>query len=890
MSTAAGRFERLDDALRSPGVRVLSLDVFDTLLWRKVPKPTDAHLLLGRHLVDEGLLKPHVGPRLFARLRVLAEQEARDRELALHGSAEVKLRDICAILAPAITDKLGPRQLAKRELDHERSITFPDTRLMGHIEKCLSNEISLIAVSDTYLSAADILSLLEPHSTHRLPFTKIYTSSDCGTGKGAGLWQHVITELDVPPASIVHAGDNFEADVAAAGRFGVTGIHLPLSTDRFAEVVHREHIVGDDGEPSSWCDERGGDGGITAARRRATFIAPSPPVHELSEQERVTWETGTSVLGPVFAGYAQWVHQRAADLGADRALCVMREGRFLKRLLDGAQPVPGRNLTTRTIWASREACARASVYKGSEAELRSFLSRLRTPSARQLLDSLGLLPKDWPELRSFVDELQEPAAPDAAVGNRLIELVLSRQHLVEAVVQRSKSRRHRLVQHLRAVAGSGDGPVLVVDVGWGGTILESLQRMLDTDDDGEGPTLHGLFLLAHIGSAGPLLRGVPLEGYLGDSGYIPFDIAGVTGNPELVELACMCEEGTFLEMDAGGEPVLATGTLPAGQPERRQLLQDGIAAYLAEWVDLRPSGDSHETSPEGRTMLRRVLERFLSQPTRDEVEAFRWWGHEENFGSTATDQLVPDRLLPTLRFRTAESLHHSPPSELYWVGAAATLVNPETADAVLLMRRGQVGPGRFSSAAGIGSATIWLLDAAGGQRHVADVPILVNRGGLSLVEWKGELGNAVGVEVRPSPAPAVLRLDHVGVVTADFPDRTSDKDASTRQPGQVDGIDVDNALVLGEHTFAVDGRTRLRIAVPAHLRSSAVIVTVAGAYLPVPPGTAHGRSLAELSDELSALRNELAAVYNTKVFRATAGARRVYAKLRRLWRTPTSAG
>lgn len=874
--TAAGRFEDLDNALRRREVRVLSLDVFDTLLWRRVPKPTDAHLLLGRRLADEGILKPHVGPRVFARLRVLAEEEARARHQEAAGSPEVRLSEICALLAPAVSNEVSAADLAEREFENERSITFVDERLVSFLIKGLSADLAVIAVSDSYFTAEQIKRLLGDHGADRVQFEKIYTSSDVGTGKGGNLWRHVIDDLAVPPSSIIHVGDNYDADVAAAGGAGITGVHLPPSTERFTEILAREGIAGDTGEPSQWCNERDGDGGMTAIRRRAALLPPAsvdPPL-----QERVTWEVGTAVLGPVFAGFSQWVHERAAALGASRALCVMREGRFIKRLLDAAQPIPEHSLATSTVWASREACARASIYDGSEAELRSFLARLRIPSPRQVLDSLGLSPAEWPDLRQFVETLQERRIGDESAGNRLIDHILERPELVKAVVLRSRARRQRLVQHLRSAAGPGKGPVLLVDVGWGATILESLQRMID--EEGGELDLHGLYVLAHVGSSGPLLRGMALEGYLGDAGFIPFDVAGVTGNPELVELACMCEDGTFLEMDQRGQPVLLDGVLPAMQAERRQVLQDGIVAFLAEWVEQRSAAQQYESSPSGRAMLRRVLERFLSQPTTEEVDAFRWWGHEENFGSSVTDQLVPDHLLPTLHLRTAENLHHAPPSELYWVGAAASLVDQETADAVFLMRRGRVGPGRFAADLGIGTAAIWLGNDRDRQRLVAEVPVVANRRGLTLIEWKGDAGDATSVVIRPANAAAVLRLDALDVTSLrELPAPTGHGPTVL----STDAFRIENAVTLGRHAIAIDSHSRLIVPIPASVRrASPVTVVLGGSYLPMPSGLAGvSPSLSALAAEAASLRRELSSVYNTKIFRSTAGARRLYARLRK---------
>src|SRR4051812_47065083 len=66
-------------------IEVLTLDVFDTALWRTVPEPVDAFPLLGASLVECGPVRPHVAPASFANVRQAAERQAR----RLHPDPEV---------------------------------------------------------------------------------------------------------------------------------------------------------------------------------------------------------------------------------------------------------------------------------------------------------------------------------------------------------------------------------------------------------------------------------------------------------------------------------------------------------------------------------------------------------------------------------------------------------------------------------------------------------------------------------------------------------------------------------------------------------------------------------------------------------------------------------
>src|SRR2546423_1594114 len=88
------RLERVRALVERGSVKVLSLDVFDTLLWRIVPEPVDAFPLLGSRLRDLGRLRPATSPHLFGSLREGAEVRARRRALERRDTLEVSLVDI----------------------------------------------------------------------------------------------------------------------------------------------------------------------------------------------------------------------------------------------------------------------------------------------------------------------------------------------------------------------------------------------------------------------------------------------------------------------------------------------------------------------------------------------------------------------------------------------------------------------------------------------------------------------------------------------------------------------------------------------------------------------------------------------------------------------------
>jgi len=307
-------------------------------------------------------------------------------------------------------------------------------------------------------------------------------------------------------------------------------------------------------------------------------------------------------------------------------------------------------------------------------------------------------------------------------------------------------------------------------------------------------------------------------------------------------------------------------------------------AFQAEWLRQREQGGRFESSRAATVILLRILERFLSQPTQDETASFAWWTHEENFGSANVERLVPTRLLPTLGYQTAESLHARPMSELYWVGGAAGLVDAETADSVLLMRRGAVDPGRFSSASDVGAVGIILCLPDGSEVTVAELQISLNRRGLSLIEWQGDAQAAARIQLRPSQHPAILRLDRLEVVLTD-PSGSVVGEHIWDMTNVGDSIAVHRATTLADRTYVVDESTRFEVTLPSACNARSLSVRMAGAYLPI--SGIRGREvwrLPEATDELATLRRQLDELQQTKLFRTTVVPRRIYGALRRHFR------
>ena len=250
-------------------VDVLSLDVFDTLLLRRVARPVDAFVVLGARLDALGTLPRGVSAETFARLRRDAELQARKHAADAGRGPEIALREIVAQLPPSLT-RVEP-SLEEHELRVEHTLTFPDPAILALVRHAHAHGTRVVLVSDTYFSAAQIDYLLAG-CLRDVPLT-IFTSSDFGTGKGDALFEVVLDALDVEGARVVHAGDNDAADVDRPTQLGLQAVHLTREDPELERLLRAEGFVLDEAlddvvAPRTF-DRTTGDHGLSALRLRA---------------------------------------------------------------------------------------------------------------------------------------------------------------------------------------------------------------------------------------------------------------------------------------------------------------------------------------------------------------------------------------------------------------------------------------------------------------------------------------------------------------------------------------------------------------------------------------------------------------------------------------------
>lgn len=196
--------------------KVISFDIFDTLLVRPYVKPSDLFYHLER-------IENSIG---FADARKKAEYKAR--------KCHPTEKDITIDM---IYENIDQKYLKikNKELALEEQILQPHPIIKQLYEYAIDAKKMVLISSDMYLSKDFLTNLLKKKGY--ADFDKIYISCEENASKRDGsLYEKIIKEINVPVNEILHIGDNITVDCKNAEEFGIHTLYIPKMIDNLYNI------------------------------------------------------------------------------------------------------------------------------------------------------------------------------------------------------------------------------------------------------------------------------------------------------------------------------------------------------------------------------------------------------------------------------------------------------------------------------------------------------------------------------------------------------------------------------------------------------------------------------------------------------------------------------
>ncbi|GGM74819.1 hypothetical protein GCM10012275_51880 [Longimycelium tulufanense] len=845
---------RLCSTIAAKSCSIVSFDVFDTILWRRVPEPTDLFTVLGARLRQSGHCATWVDEAAFRAMRIEAEQAA--RRACGPDSSEVSLLDIWRKMPLSLFGGASEEELVRAEIDLEREFTVVDPDIADVIELVRENDIPIVLVSDTYFTEDQLSYLLDRPELEALRDARVFRSHEHGRDKASGLWRIVLRELGCSPSQIVHIGDNEVADGRVPGKMGVRTVRYQRIDEDLDRVLRRERDYTGPvcGSLVMGVDPVEGDFGFTSLRAKTVQARPAAPSAAID----TAWRYGAAVLGPVLTGFAEWVAKKACDTGTRVVWCPMREGELLSELVNNAALARGRKVEAKPLWLSRHVVSVAAFASFDPDTVREFVRRSYELTVRQLLSTLGMRPGDVPSLVNRLDDIID----NHEIASQVTRALTEYPHLERRLSATTAAARERLLRALRD-SGALDHPELtMVDLGWGGTIQYYLAKVLRLAGVDVVPS--GLYLATNERSLRLYQDGLRIEGYLGQAGCPEDVVTALSRSPEVVEQCVNALCGSLLDFDDDGKPLLGPCVGGFDQNAQRRATQEGILAFQEQWhrYVTRAQGNWPDLTGTARHQLGRIMTAALKMPTAAEAGLFSTWQHEDNFGSASVTGLLPEDLLSAVPYLSPNDLDDLHMRDAFWPALLAS-ADPALSAGVRARAAGHIESTVFEPS---GEPFHTHLRFRTGDDRWHDGPrqrVRINHNGLSFARLNVEAADITDVSLAIPGRPALVRIDWIeaAVLAGGSPEYQL---LRWDEPKDFAGLVFADCRWLGDNFVEFDfpySAMWLPLAVRAGAPVTSTRVTIAFAMLPrstsqlerrLPPAPRVARLSGRMREELKA--------------------------------------
>lgn len=641
---------------RLTDIQLVSLDIFDTILYRCVGDPAEVQQAVCR-IVGERIQLPqeavwHARQLAEQELRAAAQEQGLDHECSFSALVPRWIKRLPHFTVDSSAEFDLEQFIIDTELDLEASVlhTKPDAQVF--MDWVREQDIALIAISDMYLDGKFLSELLRRCGILDY-FAFVYVSADFQLGKYTGrLFEKMLQMQKLSPQQVVHIGDNPISDRRMACRMGIQGVWLFEKPD----IQRREQQV-----LSSQMAQRGG---IWKGRSFFEMVAQRSEQQQRLQPQNFHFRYGHEVLGPAFSAFMLGLQERLAQQAKqgraiEKLLFVARDGFLFHKMYQAV----GGEIPAEYVYLSRKVITAASVADGLAIE--DVVVAFYNPKQRGLesVCKVYALPED--ELRPLAAEhgFSDFAEPIHDWADSRLQNFLKDPVVQEIVQQAGRKNRDLLQRYLEQVGLFAHQRVALIDIGWNGTVQKFLKQAFGGRED--FPAINGYYFAfvpkmytdfgdnnVAEGIVHDMRRGNPCE-------RIPAEFEEVfeqgARSQEATTIAYREHQGTVL-------PVLKPDSAPDRQAELQcnvtvGWMQDGV---LHHWEHFRAIQKITGYSSEDLLpYVYGLLERAVVYPTREETQALTQLAHTEDFGHDHVldlgsqpvrwrDLLRPKRLLQRL--------------------------------------------------------------------------------------------------------------------------------------------------------------------------------------------------------------------------------------------------
>lgn len=611
----------------------VSFDIFDTAVLRCTRIPTDIFHLMPYHKFDKDKFGSWCFPDNFAKIRQEAEKMARIKAWAEYRSYEVTLNEIYHELSMllALTDK-EEDSLMGLELQVELENLFANEYIMGIFDMASKLGVKILFISDIYHDREFISKVLA--SFGYSGYDALYLSSETKLSKSSGtLFQHVMESQKIMTGKWLHIGDNIESDILQPRSFGIDSLYYEKCLLRIEKDKNLSSRLA-----SSLSDSNPSVASLIYGATATKFFkdpSSSKPRLDLAICGSGWYEWGYIHAGPLLLGFLQWLLASVIKNKVEAIYFLARDGFFVKQAFDQLYADRVHNVSTHYMYASRRLFNFAAITE-LDAESVAFLtSGTSCLTVAGFLERISIRPSDC------FDEIRSSGFEDDQVyvrSGRDYECLRKLMYAIEPLIlDQANKERVILQKYLQQVALDHHSKVMIVDLGWHGSLqvsLEKLKQIYGLDTEFKGRYLGTFPRAAEFTNSGH-----DIQGFLCDAGIPETNYTDIRKCVEIYEWLFSAPHGTICGLSQNGSeivPKYADNPIDVIRWKTASQAQRGVIEFLQD-TSSSFANTNLSISPTDANCL---MASFLTLPTFKEACLFGDIPHEEGFGDSGSFRYV----------------------------------------------------------------------------------------------------------------------------------------------------------------------------------------------------------------------------------------------------------
>lgn len=470
-------------------VEVVSFDIFDTAIFRKIDQPKDVFELMIKNYEAQKGSKLNFD---FYNFRIEAENIARKIKYSEGIKEDITIDEIYNFLTKEykISHRIAEK-LKLLEIATEIDICVVNPYIFEVYQYCKKKSKKIIFCSEMYLTQEIIRKILVKTG---YTVDQIFVSSSVKKSKVTGnIYKSVLNSISYAANEILHIGDNYYSDIEVPSKLGFkTYYYQKLKSDIELNTKNLEWKIY--------------QGLKTNYLNQYNFI---------EKDETNFWrQLGYCNLGILYFGFVQWLVDEIISNDIELVCFAAREGMLLQSIYEKFRVINPNLPESIYLYASRRLYYPTSQKIFNE-ELCDFLVAGPVGGiVAEYIERIGLEPYNYAaKLRDFGFEKLSDVVQEQSDIENLKNFFWT---IKEDVVKCFSSENDILIDYFQSCGLFKYKRIGFVDIGWNGSIQQAFVNLIK--EKWNNVNIFGYYLATYSGAKKKVSDGLRMSGFLLNAG------------------------------------------------------------------------------------------------------------------------------------------------------------------------------------------------------------------------------------------------------------------------------------------------------------------------------------------------------------------------------------